>query len=114
MSRTAQEVPGWWVEFLANVLRQLPRPMEIEQTTAETWSNNQEALRETMKRVLLQGVGFVLSDTFQVTVPQDFADTENQLHVALWADGDEVVQVDIADHHVNIWGHGGVDGVLAH
>ena len=44
----------------------------------------------------------------------DFADAENQLHVALRADGDEVVQVDIADHHVDIGRHGGVDGVLAH
>ncbi len=44
----------------------------------------------------------------------DFADAEDQLHVALRADGDEVVKVDIADHHVDIGRHGGVDGVFAH
>lgn len=44
----------------------------------------------------------------------DFADAEDQLHVALRADGDEVVQVYVADDHIDIWRHGGVDGILAH
>ena len=44
----------------------------------------------------------------------DFTDAEDQLHVAFRADGDEVVQVDISDHHVDVRRHGRVDGVLAH
>ena len=44
----------------------------------------------------------------------DFADAEDQFHVTLRADGDEVVQVDVADDHVDIWSHGGFDGVFAH
>lgn len=58
--------PGWWVEFAANVLRQLPRPGELEQTTAEDWSRNQESLKTKLREVLvapsspfLEGMGTV-------------------------------------------------------
>ncbi|MFA6436714.1 MAG: hypothetical protein WC242_01160 [Candidatus Paceibacterota bacterium] len=77
MSRTAPEVSGWWVEFLASVIRQLPRPGEIEQATAEAWSKSQGDLNEVLKRALLQGAvpddRFALWSTFLVKVPLDYS-----------------------------------------
>ena len=54
-SRTASnaEVPGWYIEFQANVLRQLPRPGEIDATTAQGWSQNQKALKRVLTEILL-------------------------------------------------------------
>ena len=38
-------VPGWYVEFQTALLRQAPRPGEIDQVTAEGWNNNQKSLK---------------------------------------------------------------------
>jgi hypothetical protein len=55
MSRTASnaEVPGWYIEFQANVLRQLPRPGEIDATTAMGWNQNQKALKRFLAQALM-------------------------------------------------------------
>jgi hypothetical protein len=39
------EIPGWYIEFQANVLRQLPRPGEIDRVTAEACNRSQAVLK---------------------------------------------------------------------
>lgn len=46
-------VPGWYVEFQAALLRQAPRPGEIDQVTAEGWTNNQKSLKNKLADCLL-------------------------------------------------------------
>jgi len=53
MNNGAASIPGWYVEFQANMLRQLPRPGEIDPTTAEGWNRNQKALKKALTGVLL-------------------------------------------------------------
>src|SRR3989344_6743306 len=53
MSRTTLEVPGWYIEFQTALLRQAPRPGEIDQVTAEGWFNNQKALKRNLASCLL-------------------------------------------------------------
>lgn len=52
MSGTAS-VPGWWVEFASAVFRQLPRPGEISQATAERWCKDQRGLKDVLAHTLL-------------------------------------------------------------
>ena len=65
-SRTASnaEVPGWYIELQANVLRQLPRPGEIDATTAMGWNQNQKTLKKVLARVLLPKI----QKTYEVSV----------------------------------------------
>ena len=51
--RTASLIPGWYIEFLANTLRQIPRPGEIDQATAEKWNRDQKSLKEVLAKTLL-------------------------------------------------------------
>jgi len=44
---------GWYIEFQAAVLRQLPRPDEIGQTAANGWCNNQASLKKNLAGCLL-------------------------------------------------------------
>ena len=60
MSSTA--FPGWYVEFQAALLRQAPRPGEIDQVTAESWANNQSGLKKTLG-CLLPPQGSILEFT---------------------------------------------------
>lgn len=53
ISSTALELPGWYVEFQAAILRQSPRPGEIDQVTAESWTNNQRSLKNNLANCLL-------------------------------------------------------------
>jgi len=46
-------VPGWYVEFQANALRQLPRPGELDPTTADSWNRNQKELKNVLAGALL-------------------------------------------------------------
>lgn len=78
MNRTVS-IPGWYVEFQADVLRQLPRPRELDQTTAEGWSSNQKALKNVLASVLLPSQDKPVADsrftpltTFQITVPGNY------------------------------------------
>ena len=50
-SRTASI--GWWVEFSAAILKQMPRPEEIDQTTADAWCQNQKDLKRVLAEALL-------------------------------------------------------------
>ncbi len=51
MSRTT--FPGWYVNFQAAVLMQLPRPDQIDQVTGEGWTKNQDALNKALAGVIL-------------------------------------------------------------
>jgi hypothetical protein len=57
MSSTASEntekIPGWYIEFLAALLRQAPRPGDIDQVIAEGWTNNQGGLKKNLASCLL-------------------------------------------------------------
>ena len=53
---TLKEVPGWYIEFQAALLRQAPRPGEIDQTTAESWTSNQKSLKKNLTSCLLPPV----------------------------------------------------------
>src|SRR3989338_8684179 len=53
MSRTTLGVPGWYIEFQAALLRQAPRPGEIDQVTAEGWTSNQKGLKNKLAGCLL-------------------------------------------------------------
>lgn len=53
MSTAFNEVPGWYIEFQAALLRQAPRPGEIDQTTAEGWTSNQKGLKKNLAGCLL-------------------------------------------------------------
>ena len=47
------DFPGWYVEFQTAVLKQLPRPRDIDQTTAEGWTSNQDGLKKNLANCLL-------------------------------------------------------------
>jgi len=53
MSTALNEVPGWYIEFQAALLRQAPRPGEIDQMTAEGWTSNQKGLKKNLANCLL-------------------------------------------------------------
>ncbi len=70
-----QTVPGWWIEMQASVLRQLPRPGEIDVITAQGWTDNQRALKKVLKKCLVPPdlMGFSLSADFGIiTVPKGY------------------------------------------
>lgn len=46
-------IPGWYIEFQTALLRQAPRPNEIDQVTAEGWTKNQAGLRRVLSANLL-------------------------------------------------------------
>jgi len=73
-NRTAS-IPGWSMEFAANVVRQLPRDMD--EITAQGWNNNQKALKEALAKALLptglvSDPRFELLNKFELTVPSDY------------------------------------------
>lgn len=39
------EVPGWYINFLAAVIKQLPRPGQLTQSKAERWVDDQSSLK---------------------------------------------------------------------
>ena len=53
MSRTTLEIPGWYIEFQAALLRQAPRQGEIDQIVAEGWINNQQSLKKNLASCLI-------------------------------------------------------------
>jgi len=65
MSTALSEIPGWYVEFQAALLRQAPRPGEIDQTTAEGWTSNQKGLKKNLAGCLLPQPSVVPVETAQ-------------------------------------------------
>lgn len=68
------QVPGWYIEFQASLLRQAPRPEQLDQKTAEEWNKNQKALKELMTQILLPSkpTVFKLLKSFLFTIPKDY------------------------------------------
>ncbi|MFA5736995.1 MAG: hypothetical protein WC893_02470 [Candidatus Paceibacterota bacterium] len=57
---TASNFPKWYIEFLAALLRQAPRPGEINQTAVEGWTKNQKGLKKTLADCLLPQMSVAL------------------------------------------------------
>jgi len=53
MSTASPDFPKWYIEFQVALLRQAPRPGEIDQTTALGWKDNQESLKKNLADCLL-------------------------------------------------------------
>lgn len=78
--KTTSEVPGWYVEFQAAVLRQLPRPGQLDQEVAEGWNENQKALKKVLQEALIPPIAvassadnrFSLLKEFAIEVPADY------------------------------------------
>jgi len=67
------EVPGWYIEFQAALLRQAPRPGEITKEQAMVWTDPQQgALHNTLHQALLVDPRFKFLGSFSLTVPQDY------------------------------------------
>jgi hypothetical protein len=47
------EIPGWYINFQAAVIKQLPRPGQIDEATADGWEKNQGTLNEVLAGCLL-------------------------------------------------------------
>lgn len=54
--------PEWYLELQIALLRQMPRPNEINQVVAENWINNQGSLKKHLARVLLPTPAFAPVD----------------------------------------------------
>lgn len=68
---------GRYIEFQASVLRQMPRPEEIDKLALDGWINNQNALKEVLAKVLLPNrvvtdSRFELLTEFELTVPENY------------------------------------------
>lgn len=48
-----EEIPGWYIEFQTAVLRQLPRPGQIDKSIAQGWTDNQKSLRDNLSECLV-------------------------------------------------------------
>lgn len=53
MNGTSSSVPGWYMNFLAAVIMQLPRPDQMDQEVGEGWTNNQASLKKNLAGCLL-------------------------------------------------------------
>jgi len=67
------EIPGWYINFQAAVLKQLPRPGEIDQLTAEGWTNNQGALKKGLREYMLPPVSAHL---YEFSIHKDGANVD--------------------------------------
>ncbi|MDP2705750.1 MAG: hypothetical protein Q8O49_00915 [bacterium] len=62
--------PGWYVEFQANILRQLPRPNQIGLETVQTLNKNQGELKKLLAEVLMsESPDDYLDRVMSVTIP---------------------------------------------
>ncbi len=77
MNKNRTALTGRYIEFQASVLRQMPRPEEFEETTLDSWNNNQKALKEALAKTLLPNrlasdSRFKLLNAFELTVPEGY------------------------------------------
>jgi len=72
-SKTAPAFPGWYVEFQANVLRNLPRPPLLDQSIAENWNINGQKLKKSLSELIIPGdMSFRLKHEVRFFVPENF------------------------------------------
>ena len=90
MSSTAlSEIPGWYIEFQAALLRQAPRPGEIDQVTAEGWAGNQKGLKKNLAGCLLPPPVVVSGTAGKFVAKEKFAiDTSRKASVKISYLGD--------------------------
>jgi len=65
--------PGWYIKFQSSIIRQLPRPGLLDQSTAMDWIKNQESLKKTLEALIhpdLRKFEFVYA--FNLTVPKQY------------------------------------------
>lgn len=84
MSRTpaVPEVPGWYINLQAAVLKQLPRPGEIDQEIAQGWSNNQASLRKNLADCLLPPM-----PTYEPKPVQKWTESDGVIYFSVTSDG---------------------------
>ena len=75
MSTALSEIPGWYVEFQAALLRQAPRPGEIDQVTAEGWTSNQKGLKKNLAACLLPPPATVSAEPLKLELLLDLVGT---------------------------------------
>lgn len=75
-------VPGWYINFQAAVLKQLPRPGEIDQEIAEGWSNNQASLRKNLADCLLPPM-----PTYEPKPVQKWTESDGVIYFSVTSDG---------------------------
>lgn len=64
MENGTASIPGWYITFQQAVLAQLPR--DIDQITAEGWTDNQKGLKNTLWGALLPQYFGTIVDTFEI------------------------------------------------
>jgi hypothetical protein len=62
----SSEAPGWYVQFQADILLQLPRPNEITAQVADGWHDNRGSLKKTLRVALCPPEAIA-------TAPREFA-----------------------------------------
>ncbi len=75
MSTALNEIPGWYIEFQTALLRQAPRPGEIDQKTAEGWTSNQKGLKKNLANCILSQTPVVLVEPTKPELLLDLAGT---------------------------------------
>lgn len=48
----SNEFPGWYIQFQADVLLQLPRPDALSKDVADGWHNNRGAMKKALRQTL--------------------------------------------------------------
>jgi hypothetical protein len=72
-SKTASSIPGWYVEFQTNVLKNLPRPPLLSQQMAEEWNKNGANLKRSLTDLIIpQDKEIKMIDWGRFTVPPDY------------------------------------------
>ncbi|MEK7664422.1 MAG: hypothetical protein AAB340_03240 [Patescibacteria group bacterium] len=84
MSDTSSDFPDWYINFQSAILKQLPRPDQLDQDVAEGWDKNQKYLKDVLAGVLLSPTPKVVSSVqkFEIfknlgilTVPANYIHT---------------------------------------
>ncbi len=78
LSDKADEIPGWYINFQAAILKQLPRPGQIDQVTADSWEKDSKSLKEALYETLEFPPGKEINKKFEllnesyIQVPKDY------------------------------------------
>jgi hypothetical protein len=77
----SNEFPGWYVQFQADILLQLPRPDEISEDVASGWHSNRGAMKQVLRTALCPPVATPIITEVAITT-ELFRDT-NELSIQL-------------------------------
>lgn len=80
--KKVSEIPGWYIEFQAAVLRQLPRPGEIDSFIGVAWSDNQASLGRALREAMVPPIKMETGTSASSMVnPAEFFVTSDQLYI---------------------------------